>query len=190
MIDSDAAPSDPQPPADLLRRAERVLRRVAPRLMGPVLRQRGRTSDLVQSALADAVAAFPSFRGRDESEFIGWTLRILQHNALDRRRRLLAARRHVARELMSEEAGDGVAARARSPSQTAMDREELVRMARAMRKLPPEQRRVLQLVGLRGLSHAEAARALVRTEGACRVLLARARANLLVEMARLRDAGP
>lgn len=166
-----------------------ILRRVAPGLMGPVLRQRCRTSDLVQSALADALAALPSFRGERDTEFVGWTLRILEHNALDRRRRMLAERRSVDREQADDGTApmDGRAAGGPTPSQTAIDRDELARMARAMRRLPEEQRRVLHLVALRGRSHAEAAAELGRSEGACRVLLARARANLLVCMARLAD---
>src|SRR5688500_12488289 len=73
--DRAAAPGVRPMPPELLARAAAVLRRVAPRLMGPVLRQRCRTSDLVQSALADAVASWPTFRGENESEFVGWTLR-------------------------------------------------------------------------------------------------------------------
>ena len=51
-------------------------------------------------------------------------------------------------------------------------------------RLPADQRRVLQIVALRGGTHAEAAQKLERSEGACRVLLARARAALLVAMAK------
>jgi RNA polymerase sigma-70 factor (ECF subfamily) len=193
MADAQTTAHEPEPRESdpellrLLANAAPVLRRVAPSLMGAVLRQRCRTSDLVQSALADAVASLPSYRGQGEAEFIGWTLRILEHNALDRRRRCLADRRHVDREqsnaegrLLEQQADHG-----RSPSQVAVDREELTRMAKALRKLPAEQRRILQVVALRGCSHAEAARLLDRSEGACRVLLARAKANLLVIMARL-----
>ena len=66
----------------------------------------------------------------------------------------------------------------------AMNREELVRIARAMRELPVDQQRILQIVALRGGTHAEAARQLQRSEGACRILLARARAALTVAIAR------
>lgn len=173
-----------------LEKAGAVLRRVAPSLMGAVLRQRCRTSDLVQSALADAVASLPSFRGRDESEFIGWTLRILENNALDRHRRLKADRRSVDREAAHEnDLLDRVADRQRSPSHVAIDREELLRIAKALRRLPAEHRRILQIVGLRGCSHAEAARVLGRSEGACRVLLARARAKLVATMGQLAANG-
>ena len=174
----------------LIARATPVLRRVAPELMGAVLRQRCRTSDLVQSALAEAVAQLPSFRGDGETEFIGWTLRIMERNALDRRRRLTARKRAVDCERAEDGTRAGaVPAGGPSPSQVAIDREQLLRVAKALRRLPTDQRRVLTIVALRGGNHADAARALGRSEGACRVLLARARAALLVDLARRRGDG-
>ncbi len=174
----------------MVERAMPILRRAAPGLMGAMLRQRCRTSDLVQSALADAVRSFPQFVGQNESDFVGWTMRIMERNSIDRRRRLLADKRAIDRDV-----GDGetllasVTANTPSPGQIAIDREALARVARALRKLPFEQRQVLQLVALRGYSHAEVAQRLDRSEGACRVLLARARAALLVAMARQADDG-
>lgn len=190
MMTEDANPK-PDWPRDrelsqLVASATPALQRLAPRLMGAVLRQRCRTSDLVQSALVEAIASIPSFRGESESEFVGWTLRIMERNALDRQRRLKARKRDIEREQPEGDLGlHSLAGENHSPSQTAMDREELFRVATAMRRLPTEQRRILQIVALRGCSHAEAARQLDRTEGSCRVLLARARANLLITMARL-----
>jgi RNA polymerase sigma-70 factor (ECF subfamily) len=174
----------------MVERAMPILRRAAPGLMGAMLRQRCRTSDLVQSALADAVRSFPQFAGKDEADFVGWTMRIMERNSIDRRRRLLADKRSIGRDV---EDGDALLAsmnaNAPTPDQIAIDREALARMARALRKLPFEQRRVLQMVALRGCSHAEVAARLERSEGACRVLLARARAALLVAMARQTDDG-
>jgi RNA polymerase sigma-70 factor (ECF subfamily) len=173
----------------LVERAMPILRRAAPGLLGALLRQRCRTSDLVQSALADAVRSFPSFTGRDEGDFVGWTMRIMERNSIDRRRRLLADKRDAGRELPDGEVALAMPARSPSPSQVAIDREALARVARALRQLPFEQRQVLQLVALRGASHAEVAARTGRSEGACRVLLARARAALLVTMARQQDDG-
>ena len=177
-------PPRPEPAPEfeqLLASALRALNRKAPGLLGALLRQRCRTSDLVQSALVDAIRSFPRFGGRHESEFVGWTLRIMERNSLDRRRRLLAEKRSIARDRPE---ADDLAGDQRTPSQLASDREQLLRVARAMRRLPTDQRRVLQLVALRGRSHAEVAAQLGRSEGACRVLLARARAALLVTLAR------
>ena len=172
----------------LVAQALPVLKRAAPALMGALLRHRCRTSDLVQSALADAIRSFPHFAGAGETEFVGWTLRIMERNSIDRQRRLLADKRSAAREIGEPGLCELQTAQP-SPCQVAIDREALLRMAKALRRLPLDQRRILQLVGLRGCSHAEAARLLGRSEGACRVLLARARAALLVTMARQASHG-
>jgi RNA polymerase sigma-70 factor, ECF subfamily len=189
MMKSDAQTGEDWPRdrelSQLVANATPVLQRLAPRLMGAVLRKSCRTSDLVQSALVEAIASIPSFRGESESEFVSWTLRIMERNALDRQRRLTARKRDVEREQPAYEGLRSLVDASNSPSQAAMDREELVRVAKAMRQLPVEQRRILQIVALRGSSHAEAARQLDRSEGACRVLLARSRANLLVTMAQM-----
>jgi RNA polymerase sigma-70 factor (ECF subfamily) len=186
------AASEGAPSADLrgqFARAEAVLRRAAPRLMCSTLRERCRVSDLVQSTLAEALRALPDYRGKDPSEFVGWTLRMLEHNAADARRRWQAGRRSIEREVASDDSAvlAHQARGVRSPSEIAIDREELRRMARAMRSLPADQRRVLTLVAMRGASHAYAAAAMGRSEGACRTLLARARSSLLVAVARLAD---
>jgi RNA polymerase sigma-70 factor (ECF subfamily) len=174
----------------MVERAMPILRRAAPGLMGALLRQRCRTSDLVQSALADAVRSFPQFAGQNESDFVGWTMRIMERNSIDRRRRLLADKRAVGRDAGNGDAAlAAVTTKAPSPGQIAIDREALARVARALRQLPFEQRQVLQLVALRGCSHAEVAKRLERSEGACRVLLARARAALLVALARQGEDG-
>lgn len=187
-MSAEARPEEAPPALELsklMATATPVLRRMAPRLMGAGLRQRCRESDLVQSALVEAIASIPTFRGKSEDEFVGWTLRIMERNAIDRQRRLMAAKRSIRREQDEGEVSlQDLAAPAHSPSEAAVDREALLRIATAMRSLPADQRRVLQIVALRGGTHAEAATKLDRSEGACRVLLARARAALLVAMAK------
>lgn len=73
-----------------------------------------------------------------------------------------------------------------APGAEVDDREQLLLAAQAMTRLPKDQQRVLHLVVLRGMSHKAAASALARSEDACRALLARARAALMVEVTRLR----
>lgn len=181
----DALAGDRQALQRLVEKLRPRLERAAPSYMGPELRRSCRTSDLVQSALLEAVESMRAFRGGSEAELVTWTVRILEHNARDRRRRLRTSKRSVDREQTGcTGIMDAAAATTPSPSQMAIEREQLVRMARAIRRLPRDQRRILQLTALRGGSHAEAASVMGRSEGACRILLARARAALLVEMAR------
>lgn len=165
-----------------------VLQKAAPAMMGAGLRARCRTSDLVQSALVEAVASMGSFRGQGDSEFVAWTLRIMEHNVIDRRRRLQAQKRSADREHDEGEITlQHLVAAGAAPPDQADDREQLLNIVEAMMTLTVDQQRVLQLVALRGASHAEAARRLQKTEPACRALLARARSALLTEMARRRE---
>lgn len=171
----------------LVATATPALQKVAARMMGASLRKRCRTSDLVQSALVEAIASMPLFRGKNEDEFVGWTLRIMEHNALDRQRRQMAEKRQVDREVSADQVGlHDLAGTEPSPSQVAVDREELVLIAKSMQSLSDNHRRILEIVALRGGTHAEAARTLGKSEQTCRVMLNRARAALLVEMAKLR----
>jgi RNA polymerase sigma factor (sigma-70 family) len=181
--------SEPTPPTDgpqleyLLARALPTLKRVAAGLMCGRLRQRCSTSDLVQSAMLDAIRCYPAYAGKHESEFVGWTLRILERNTADRLRRLRAAKRDLGRDTDGsrfEELQEDAA----TPAVVAGDRERLAQVVRALRHLDRKQRRVLRMVAVHGRSHAEVAALLGCSEGACRVLLTRARAALLVAIAR------
>ena len=122
-MSADAQPEQAPPSLELSKlvaTATPALKRMAPRLMGAALRQRCRESDLVQSALVEAIASIPSFKGRGEDEFVGWTLRIMERNAIDRQRRLMAAKRSIKREQAEGEMGlQDLAGTQHSPSQAA-----------------------------------------------------------------------
>ena len=66
--------------------------------------------------------------------------------------------------------------------------EELEHLASAFAALPPDWREVILLARVRGLSHAEIARTLGRTESATRTLLSRALARLATELEATRGA--
>jgi RNA polymerase sigma-70 factor (ECF subfamily) len=167
--------------ANVMPRMERLVRA----RLGEQLRARYRTSDFVQSTMLEVLASLTEFRGGNEAEFVRWTERILENNLLDRRRFLGMAKRHAGREEPLQD-GSAFVELGIADADTLASREELHRVACAMVRLPKDQQRVLHLVALRGLSHRDAARELERTEDACRALLARARAALLVEIARNR----
>jgi RNA polymerase sigma-70 factor (ECF subfamily) len=65
-----------------------------------------------------------------------------------------------------------------TPSEHAMMREELSRVEQAFEKLPEDYREVIVLARVVGLSRAEIAEKMGRTEGAVRTLLSRALAEL------------
>jgi RNA polymerase sigma factor (sigma-70 family) len=184
MSVSEPTPGAREPQLEhLLAHALPTLKRVAAGLMCGRLRQRCSTSDLVQSAMLDAIRCYPAYAGERESDFVGWTLRILEHNAKDRLRRMRAGKRDIGRDAGGSHF-EQVAGDAPPPAAIASDRERLARVVRALRNLDRKQRRVLRLVAVQGHSHAEVALLLGCSEGACRVLLTRARAALLVAIAR------
>jgi RNA polymerase sigma-70 factor (ECF subfamily) len=150
------------------------------------LRSRYRTSDLVQSALLEALHSLSDFRGATEAEFVQWTLRILENNVRDRQRFWGMAKRAIGREQELEGAELSDQRSSASPSHLAINREELHLVAQAIASLPTDQQRVLHCVVLRGMSHVQTAGTLGRTEEACRALLARARAGLVRQLDHLR----
>ena len=140
----------------------------------------------------EALAGMDGFRDLGEpvrSGFWRWLARTAENKLASRGRFWNRLRRRAASEeaatagvpdLLEDRAGA-------TPSHEAIAREELERLERAFADLPPAWREVIVLVRLSGLSHAEAARRLGRTEGSTRVLLSRALARLAT---RLEDAAP
>jgi len=172
---------------DLLERHVARLRAfVRPRL-GARLRARESSQDVVQSVFREALRGMDTFEPRDGSGsegFARWLLRVADSKLKSRGRFWGRLRRATA-----VEAADGAAelerlgdAGALSPSGAARSREELARVEAAFATLPEAWRQVVVLVRLQGLSHAEAARRLGRTESATRTLLSRALARLATQL--------
>jgi RNA polymerase sigma-70 factor (ECF subfamily) len=143
-------------------------------------------SDLVQEAFLEAYRDFGQFRGRSETELLGWLRRILVHNlARLVERQVRAQKRNVRREISLDErlkTLEKSAARVEaallcqgsSPSAQAQRRELAAILADQLAKLPISHREVIVLRNLEGLTFDEVARRMGRTSGAVRVLWMRA----------------
>jgi RNA polymerase sigma-70 factor (ECF subfamily) len=149
--------------------------------LDPRLRGKFDPSDAVQQTLLKAHENLEQFRGQGGPELAAWLRRILANTLTDALREFGRGKRDVARE-QSLDAALADSARSiecllgsapSSPSQKAMHHEELSRLARALEKLPDEQRTVIELHHLQGRSVAEIAAALDRTEAAVAGLLRR-----------------
>lgn len=111
-----------------------------------------------------------------------WLRQILANNLRDEIRKLGAAMRDVSRECSLETALAASSARLEawlavdqsSPSQRAMQEEQLLALAGALAQLPEDQRRAVELHHLQGRSLDLVAQALQRTRGATASLLFRA----------------
>ena len=135
------------------------------------LRSRLSGSDVVQETLTAAWLAFPSFAGSTPAKLLAWLLTI-QRNAAGRIiERHTAQKRGVGRE---QPLPPALASSADPPSQEAMFQEAVQARQQALERLPPDMREVIELRTVQGLSYAEAARRLERSEEAVRKLHARA----------------
>jgi RNA polymerase sigma-70 factor (ECF subfamily) len=147
-------------------------------------------SDVVQDALFEAVRAFPQFRGTTEPEFVAWLRQILAHALAHEVRRYAGTqKRDVDLEVSfdqalsqtSERLGDRLAATSTLPGQAVARREQEVRLAAVLDRLPEDYREVIILRHLEGWSHDEVARRMRRQPGAVRMLWVRALARLRQE---------
>jgi RNA polymerase sigma-70 factor (ECF subfamily) len=159
------------------------LRLLARLQLDPRLRSKLDPSDVVQQTLIKAHQNWYQFRGRTEAELAGWLRRILANTLAD-------AIRHFRHELPEQQALEQslsdssarlealLAANQDSPSAHAIRHEELERLARALEQLPEDQRFVVEAHHLRGLSLAEVAALLERTEASVAGFLRRGRKKL------------
>jgi RNA polymerase sigma-70 factor (ECF subfamily) len=139
-------------------------------------------SDLAQSVCRDVLENIGRFRYDGEDGFRRWLFKTAQRKILDRYEFYAAARRDRRREqdAPAHDFAETLACYGAlpSPSRDAAAREELARVERALDDLPDEQREVIVLAKIVGLSRAAIAAEMGRNEGAVRMLLHRALARL------------
>lgn len=142
-------------------------------------------SDLVQSICRDLLENARRLHSTDVEGFQAWLFTTARRKLADRAAQWSAQRRDPHR-LAAETADDGeLLAACRpffTPSQQASAREELSRVQRALGELPAERREVILLAKVLGLSRQEIGVRLQRSEGAVRVLLTRALADLALRV--------
>ena len=148
---------------------------------GGRLRAKLDASDVVQQAILHAHENRSQFRGRTEGEWLAWLRAILANTLATAARRFDAQARDAGRERSleaelerSSSRMEGLlAADQTSPSERAVRGEELLRLAHAIARLPEDQRRVVELHYLKGLSVADVAEQIGRTRPAAVGLLFR-----------------
>jgi RNA polymerase sigma-70 factor (ECF subfamily) len=138
-------------------------------------------SDMVQQTLLEAHRKRDQFRGLSEAELAGWLRQLLACEIADALRGLGRAKRNVKRERAIEALLDEVSSRMEacltaqqsSPSERAMQNEQLLRLAEALTHLPDDQRIAVELKHLQGKTVAAIAVTMGRTETAIGGLLRR-----------------
>lgn len=139
-------------------------------------------SDLVQEACLQAHQGFDQFKGSTEAEFMGWLRQILARTAAKEIRHHQRQKRDVRMERQLEQDLDKsshrlahvLAAPDTSPSQRAVRRERAQIFAEAVARLKEEYREVVILHHLEGLSTADVATRMGRTQDSVQKLWARA----------------
>jgi RNA polymerase sigma-70 factor (ECF subfamily) len=159
--------------------------------LGQRLRGKVDSLDLVQDTFLDAHADFAAFRGQTEKELVAWLRRVLAYNvaSLVRRycgtqRRGVDLERQLGRELdQSSQALDGaLVAPTSSPSHRASRREQAVRVADALGRLPADYREVIILRQIEGRTFPEVAREMNRSLDSVKKLWVRGLVRLRSEL--------
>ena len=150
---------------------------------GAMLLAKESCSDLAQSVCRDVLENAARFRFGGEPEFRKWLFTTAMRKIADRCEHWNADKRHAKHEAAIDAHGEDDEALAGyraiySPSEQAIAREELERVEGAFGQLAPEKQEVVLMARLMGLSHAQIAKELGKSEGAVRVMLHRALAEL------------
>ena len=166
----------------LAQRYERQVYNVSFRMLGdPQLAE-----DATQETLLKAYRGMSKFRGEN---LRAWLLRIASNTCKDfyRSRR---DRHDISLEVLTEEGGVTWASSDPSPEEEALRGELGLEIQRGLLTLPADQRMVLILVDVEGMSYEEAAEATGISPGTLRSRLSRARAKLRDYLLKTRELLP
>jgi RNA polymerase sigma-70 factor (subfamily 1) len=164
---------------------EQVLRIIRMRI-GPELRTKLESMDLVQDAFISALRSLENFTYKNEGDFLRWVSKIAENRLRDNLDKLHADKRDIRQEIplnnrsAAQETSAGISGPVdtATPSLIISRREELNKLEKAMDKLKPEYREVITLTKIEGLSYKEAGQRLGKNADAVRMLLSRAMATL------------
>jgi len=160
---------------------ERVLRIVRMRI-GPELRTKLQSMDLVQDAFISALRSLENFTYKNEGDFLRWVSKIAENRLRDNLDKFHADKRDIRKEKplnnrsATQDTFVGISGPVdtTTPSLIMSRREDLNKLEKAMDKLKPEYREVITLTKIDGLSCKEAASRLGKAPDAVRMLLSRA----------------
>ena len=153
---------------------------------GPLVRARESCSDLVQSVCRELLGGAGEFEYRGEAAFRHWLFQAALRKLVARQRFHLADKRDARLEReggpadLEERHQELLRAYSgiHTPSRMAVANEEVERIERAFSRLSEEHREVITNSRLLGMSHAELAKQMGKSEGSVRILLHRALARL------------
>jgi RNA polymerase sigma-70 factor (ECF subfamily) len=154
--------------------------------LGPGLRARESSDDIVQSVCRQILQDVDVFEFRGEARFKHWLYSAALRKIRDRHRFYHREKRSIDRERPIDPALLREYASFSTPSEAAMHKEELAVFEEVFDSLPDDYKEVITLSRLIGLEHAEIAAQMGRSEQSVRMLLFRALAKLGVALERSR----
>jgi RNA polymerase sigma-70 factor (ECF subfamily) len=165
------------------RSAARLLSFIRLRL-GPDLRARLESRDILQAAMLRSLERIRQFEGSETRSWMAWLARIAENEIRDRAEFQHRLRRDAARELPLEKDAP-IRAVTRSALTRVIQDEEARRLEAAMESLSDAHREIILLRTFQELTFGEIARRLGKTEDGCRMLMARAMTALTMKLAEL-----
>jgi RNA polymerase sigma-70 factor (ECF subfamily) len=151
-----------------------TLRNIARQTIGNQLEEKVDASDIVQDSLTAAWTARGDFRGESRNDFFGWLKSIVKNRALNAIRFFHSRRRLVSRETPGQtESAAGRLRDEHTPSESAIRRENAVRVVALLEALPEAERRAVSMRYLEDLPLDVIANQLGRTHAATAGVLKR-----------------
>ncbi|MFT4515124.1 MAG: RNA polymerase sigma-70 factor (ECF subfamily) [Planctomycetota bacterium] len=171
---------------EILLLTELRLRRVVDRRLGPKLRASLRRSDVLQNSYLAMLDALPRFEGDNPDDFVAWVARMIENDIRRQNRWFGAGKRKAPSSTSQRNLLAGILCQPIPTPSVEMSRnEDRLAVREAMCRLEADHARVIELSVFEELTHREIAEEMGRTEGACRMLLLRARTALALELERL-----
>ncbi len=149
--------------------------------MGPTLRSRMESGDLLNATLLRAFRSFDSLEASNTPSLMAWLARIAESEIRDEVDRQIAQRRDAAREVALDDDADLVA-RVRSQTSRLVLSESRLRLEQALAELPEDYREIILLRRYQEFAFKEIGERLGKSPDACRMLLARAMTALTLKM--------
>lgn len=149
---------------------------------GPQLRAQESCSDLVQTVCREALQSVERYEWRGEGSFRRWLFTLALNKLRNRADYHAAERRDAARVIVGTDAV-GETPGGFGPSQHAIAGEAAAKLEASLDRLEEDQREVILMARVIGMSHTEIAAELGLAEGAVRTRLSRAMARLATLMA-------
>ena len=173
---------DEEAKAELLGHFRDYLRLLALLQVKPLLQAKFDESDIVQETCLAAAQAFDQFQGHNEEQLAAWLRQIMANKSAFMARKFLGTDKrdaHLERRMQNNldrsslDMAKIIHDQNSSPSRIAMRRERSVFLADAIAQVRGEQREVLIMHGLQGMSVADVAKSMGRTEASTWKLWAR-----------------